>query len=126
VVDQKSSGNPDRNVGHREHARFSPKAAPKRNPYVDPGARKDPAGYSLPLIVLMRLRAISLASSQFVDEMLQMGRWTCRFRTQHLLKTFAHGIADCPAGLVIERFDVVICMRAFHDCFRIPVISVIG
>jgi len=80
--------------------------------------------YCLPLIVLMRLRTIGLVVSlQFVDEMLEMGRRACRFRTQHLLEAFAYRIADRPAGFVIERFDVFVCVRAFHGDFRIPIIG---
>jgi hypothetical protein len=58
---------------------------------------------------LMRLRAIGLvASSQFVDEMLETGRRACRFRAQYLLETLAYSIADGSTGLVIERFNVVV------------------
>jgi hypothetical protein len=40
VVDQKTPGNPDRNIGKGKHAGFSPKAASKRNLYVGPAVRK--------------------------------------------------------------------------------------
>jgi hypothetical protein len=69
----------------------------------------------------MRLQAAGLvASSQFVNEMLEMGRHTCRLRTKRLLETLAHGVADCSARPVIERFAVVLCVRALHDYFRTP------
>jgi hypothetical protein len=81
-------------------------------------------GYCLPFAVLMRLPTIGLiAPAQFVDEMLEMRRRTRRFWTQNLLETLADCIADRPTGPVIERFNVVVCVRAFHDCFRTPTID---
>ena len=72
----------------------------------------------------MRLQTIGLITpAQFVDEMLEMRRRTRRFRTQNLLETLADSIADRPAGPVIERFNVVVCVRALHNCIRTPTID---
>jgi hypothetical protein len=71
----------------------------------------------------MRLPAVGLvliASAQFVNEMLEMGRRACRLRTEHLLEALAHGLADRSAGPVIERFNVFVCVRTFHDHFHAP------
>jgi hypothetical protein len=46
--------------------------------------------------------------SQFVDEMLEMRRRPCRFRTKHLLEAFADSVADRPGGSVIEWCNVII------------------
>jgi hypothetical protein len=58
-----------------------------------------------------------IASAQFVDEMLQMGRMVRRVGAKHLLQAFAYGIADRSAGLAIERFNVI-CGWTFHGRFR--------
>jgi hypothetical protein len=56
----------------------------------------------------MRSRAVHLiASSQLIDEMLEVGRWTGAVRAKHLPKALADGIADRSAGLVIEPFYLV-------------------
>ena len=64
-----------------------------------------------------------IAPAQFVDEMLEMRRRTRLLRTQNLLETLANGIADRPTGPAIERFNVVVCVRALHECFRTPTID---
>ena len=54
------------------------------------------------------LAAIGLvASSQFVDEMLQTRRMVRRVGAKNLLEALADGIADRSAGLVIERLNVI-------------------
>ncbi len=79
--------------------------------------------YCFPSVVLMRFPTIGLiAPAQFVDEMLEMRR-RASFRTQNLLETLADGIADRATRPVIERFNVVVCLRALHDCFRTPTID---
>jgi hypothetical protein len=60
----------------------------------------------MPPIVLARLPAAALiASSQFVDEILQMRRLVGRVGAKNLPEALAHGIADRSAGLVIERLN---------------------
>jgi len=71
-----------------------------------PQPGKSPSGVLL--IILMRLVASGLiATSQFVDEMLQMRRSLGRVRAKNLLEALSHGVADRSAGLVIERFNVI-------------------
>jgi hypothetical protein len=66
----------------------------------------------------MSLQAfVLIAPAQLVDKMLQLGRRARQVRTKDLLETLAHGIADRPAGPVIEGFDVI-CMWTFHGPFR--------
>jgi hypothetical protein len=48
-----------------------------------------------------------VASSQFIDKMLQTGRRFHLVWTKGLLETLAHGVAYRPAGPAIERFDVI-------------------
>ena len=55
---------------------------------------------------------------QFIDQVLEMRRRAGRLRTQHLLQTFAHSVADRPARFVIERFGAFVCVRSFHGDFR--------
>jgi hypothetical protein len=77
----------------------------------------------MPRIILMGLQLVSLvAPSQFIDEMLKIRR-NPRIRTQRLLETFAHSVADRSAGPVIERFNVV-CVCIFHDRFRVLTMSI--
>jgi hypothetical protein len=65
----------------------------------------------------MRFDTVGLvAFSQFIDEMLEIGRHP-RIRPQRLLEALAHSVADRSAGPVIERFGVV-CVWTFHDQFR--------
>jgi hypothetical protein len=53
-----------------------------------------PGKYRLTLVVPIRLQAAGLvASSQFIDEMLEMGRHT-RIWAEDLLETFAHSVAN--------------------------------
>jgi hypothetical protein len=114
LVDQKPPGDPDRDIVDGEHAGFSPQSLQNATPYIDQAAWKK--YQRMPRIILMGLLIVILvALSQFVDEMLEIGRHP-RIRTQRLLKTFAHSGADRSAGPVIEHFSVVgVCI--FHDWF---------
>jgi hypothetical protein len=69
------------------------------------------------------LHADLVAFSQFIDEMLEVGRFT-RIGTEDLLKAFAHSVADRPAGPVIERLNAVVGVRNFHDQFRALMMSI--
>jgi hypothetical protein len=48
----------------------------------------------------------------------QMGRHAGGTRSQNLLETFTHGVADRSTGFVIERFDVFVWI--FHGSLRNP------
>jgi hypothetical protein len=72
---------------HRSRCKTQP-----RIPYIDQAAWKK--YQRMPRIILMRLQIVILvALSQFIDEMLEIGRHP-RIRAQRLLKTFAHSVAD--------------------------------
>jgi hypothetical protein len=60
---------------------------------------------------------LAVAPAQFIHQMLQVGRKARRLRTQILLQSFAHGIADRSAGPVINLFAVV-GDSAVHREFR--------
>jgi hypothetical protein len=78
----------------------------------------------VPPIELARLPAFDLiAPSQFIDEVLEMGRHAQGIRTQDLLETLAYRVADRAAGLVIERFEFL-SQWTFHDPFRVLMMSI--
>ena len=60
--------------------------------------------------------SLAVLLPQLVQKMLEAGRETGRFRAQALLQPFPHGVADRPAGLVVDPFAVV-GASAVHDGF---------
>src|SRR5207244_393929 len=90
VVDQEPPGDPDRDIGHCEHAALSPEW---------------PANATRRLVNSLADRAsmqviLLVVPAQFIHQMLQTGRER-RFWTQTLLQPFADGITNGPAGPVI-------------------------
>ena len=66
-----------------------------------------------------RLRGIlAVPPAQFVHQVLEVRGQARSFGAQALLQPFAHGVADRPAGLAVDRFAVV-GGPAVHDGFRL-------
>src|SRR5271155_2792423 len=73
LVDQKPPGDPDRDIVDGEHAGFSPQPLQNATLFIDQAACKK--YQRMPRIILMGLLIISLvALSQFIHEMLEIGR----------------------------------------------------
>ena len=68
------------------------------------------------ILVLAKIRAV--ASAQFVHQVLEARGQAGKFGAQALPQPFAHGVANRPAGPVIERFAAVVD-PAVHDEFRL-------
>ena len=88
VVDQKPSGDPDRDVGDGKHAALSPEPAAKRNPFIGKirligGLRRS---------MHARCRAGAAHPSAAADRGDEVG-----LGAQVLLQPFADGVADRPA-----------------------------
>jgi len=103
VVDQKPPGKADGDVLEGKHARVFTAAAAKRNP-ASPKIGSNPP-------------SVALASPQFVDQAIKLGRGAHELRAQAVLQPLAHGVADRSAGLAI---DLLACMglKAGHGGFR--------
>src|ERR1700721_2159824 len=96
LVDQKPPGDPDRDIVDGEHAGFSPQPFQNATGILI-GPPVNGHQYS-PRITLMRFRTVGLvAFSQFIDEMLEIGRHP-RIRPQRLLEALAHSVAPRSAG----------------------------
>jgi hypothetical protein len=67
------------------------------------------------ILVLAKIRAV--ASAQFVHQVLEARGQAGKFGAQALPQPFAHGVANRPAGPVIERFGAV--SNPAHDGFRL-------
>ena len=102
VVDQKPSGNPDRDIGDGKHAGFSPQPFQNATCILDP-ARSEKQAIACRANAISRhrsRRAFAIHRRDAGDRMksLNPGR-------SDLLEAFAHSVADRSAGPVIERFE---------------------
>jgi hypothetical protein len=66
--------------------------------------------------------AIIVPPVQFIEQMLEVGGEARGVRAKALLQPFAYGVADRSAGLVVDRFAVVV-VSAVHGAFRFLVNS---
>lgn len=71
------------------------------------------------MLALVRRAAniLAVAPAQFVHQLLEARRQAGKFGAQALLQPFAHGVADRPAGSVIDGFAAV--SDSAHDGFRL-------
>ena len=63
--------------------------------------------------------SIAIPPAQFIHQVLEVRGQARNLGAKALLQPFAHGVADRPAGLVIERFVTV--SDSAHDGFRLRV-----
>ena len=119
VVDQKPSGDPDRDIGDGKHAALSPERPPNATRLsvnsCSEGRLDDSAAAVSCLAGSSPARRSSSISCCRSGESDDSGRMS-------LLQPFANGIADRPAGPVVELFEIAVD-SAFHGIssrWRVP------
>jgi hypothetical protein len=95
-------------------------AAAKRNRFIDEFSpftvrfcRK------LAQLVRKSLTVVIVSPTQFIHQMIEVGRGTDGFRRQILLQPLAHGVANRSAGLAIDPF--VVGDSAVHNAFLLSI-----
>jgi hypothetical protein len=104
MINQKPSGESDRQVGDDKHARLVTAVAIKRNRFV----RGKETVSGLPPV------GLGILSAQSIHEKAQAIRQRRTIRLYALLQPLTNGITDRPAGPAVDRLDAVVA-AATHD-----------
>src|SRR5581483_7533953 len=105
------AGETDREVRDGKHARFSPRKRPNARRNLQEKLRPTPAWGRCEAM-------LRLATAQLLDQPLQLGRAIHEVRLEILLQPLAHGIANRPRCLAIDRLAGVGITEVHNPSFR--------